>query len=413
MIASETSQAAAGSGFVPEATRTIRDLRVAITKVFRSIPGGVRNSYDVHRYLSLDTKLSWQIYKISSNEEQELALASYVPAPASMKRLMKAARERGIKPELVDELGVAYAGFEHLVETHAGNRTRFNSMAMGLCDMPESPFTDLAHRRAIFNGHSHFWGLQQAAYVVTLIIHPSKTTPGLFNYAQIRGKFGVCRLRPDVDVYLDTIKFANDKGGTDTAARATFEPEATEKYRAPIIPQFCTQPLPEMDTVHRPDGREVTKLVGQSVGRKSTVDFVFGNIWPDTSIGTWLGTNRRGFGNTSKVPYPTALYIIDVLVHRPTFSNLEEHFKVYGNASLEDEPSNIVRARPTLPFREQVTQLRTPADCAYIPEVPIYPELVNYCCNKLEYRMEDLDVYRLKVEYPLMDTMVAVWFHPQ
>lgn len=396
------------SSFVNESVVIVNRLRSALTAMFRHIPEGIRNSYDVHRYFEVDTKLSWQIFKILGAED-ELGLAQHIPAAASMRKLLQAAGKHGVDDKIISDVQQAYDDFGALVKTHAGDRSRFNSMVRGLCIDRSTENTDHRHRKAIFNGYSHFYGAQVDTYSVTFIAKPG-SRPGLYDYAHIRWKSGICRLRADADIVLDTVKFTQAAGDRDHLTRSTFEPESTEHYGAGILSQFSTRPLPKLCTERRADGRTVTKLAGDSVGLKSTVHVAFGHIWHDAPRQTWFGSDQQGFGTAIKIHYPTALMVIDVLVHKSMSDRLEEHYQTYGHVSLQDDVGDVIRNNIKLPSREPVTRLRRTAEYAHIQEVPAYSDMLRYCFDKLQWPMDEFDVYRLRIEYPLMDTMIALWF---
>jgi len=401
--------APSSSSFVKEAVVIVNRLRAALNSMFRHIPEGIRNSYDVHRYFDVDTKLSWQIFKILGAED-ELSLAQHIPATASIKKLLQAAAKRGVEGAIIQEVQLAYEDFGLLVKTHAGNRSRFDSMIRGLCVDRSTEYTDLRHRKAIFNGYSHFYGAQVDTYSVTFIVHPG-SRPGLYNYAHIRWKSGICRLRADADIVLDTVKFTQSPNDRDFHVRSTFEAEPAEQFGTGILPQFSTMPLPQLSMERKADGRTVTKLAGDSVGLKSTVNMAFGHIWRDTPIQTWFNTNRHGFGTAIKIHYPTSLFIIDAIVHKSMTDKLEEHYQTYGHVSLQDDFGDVIQNNIKLPMRQEISRLRRTAEYAHIQEVPTYSDMLRYSFDRMQWQMNEFDVYRLRIEYPLMDTLTALWFY--
>jgi len=98
-----------------------------------------------------------------------------------------------------------------------------------------------------------------------------------------------------------------------------------------------------------------------------------------------------------------------MLVHRPTFPRVVSQIEVYGHCS-GDSPYDIERTHPTLPLAEQIAKLDAGADDARIQGVPQYHEALQHVCDRLSWRLDDFDVYRVRIEYPLLDTLVAMRF---
>src|SRR3954471_21563426 len=159
------------SVFPGEAQEVLRQLRRAVAEMFDSVAGGVRKSRDVQKIFGVSTKLSWQIFKLAGPGDA-MSLAPHVPKAAAMKGLLDAAAKHGVPPHIIDKVRAAYSAFEHLIETHAGDRTSFESMASGLTGSNGAQQTDVQHRKAIFSGHSHCWGSQVDTRIITHLIHP-------------------------------------------------------------------------------------------------------------------------------------------------------------------------------------------------------------------------------------------------
>src|SRR5688572_20328636 len=156
--------------------------------MFDSAHGGVRKSRDVQKLLGVDTRLSWQIFKLAGPGDA-LSLAPHVPSSSSMKRLLEAARERGISATRVDHVRDAYEKFERLVETHAGDRTSFQSMARGRGDHDDIAQTDVRHRKARFQADRHYAGAEVETLLASCFLHPG-AEPGLYDYIPLRCRLG-------------------------------------------------------------------------------------------------------------------------------------------------------------------------------------------------------------------------------
>jgi len=391
--------------FPLEAAAVLRQLRAQISSLFEGIPGGVRKSRDVQKVLGVDARLSWQIFKLAAPGDP-MALAPHVPTAASMRRLLTAAKDHGVAEDKVEGVRKAFEAFENLVETHAGDRTSFDTMARGFSDDENGAQTDIMHRKTIFQGHSHFYGAQTQTLVITQIVHPGKA-PGLYDVAHIRSRLGQRRLRPDADIVVDTVRVTSPNGTAGGLHWDLVDEPASDTYHAPILPAFCTQPLPELRTTQHDDGTIVTELVGDAVGRRSAVDMVFSQILRDVPLTPMMpGTNKLGFGGQVAIVTPTTLLIFDMIIHQPTFQKLALELSVmaYGSAPA------LHTGHPSLklPFSERVVAMGMGSDAVLTREVPRYLELVQYICDRMGWRLEDMAIYRARIEYPMLDTLPTI-----
>ena len=235
---------AASTAFPAEAHDVLRRLRRAVAEMFDHVPGGIAKSRDVQKLFGVSTKLSWQIFKLAGPGDA-LSLAPHVPKEAAMRRVLDGAKKYGVPTGLITEVRDAYSAFEELIQTHAGDRTSFESMASGL-SLGDGAQVDVQHRKAIFRGHSHYWGAQVETRVITHLMHPTDT-PGRYDLAAVRSKFGLRRLRQESEVTVDSIRMYPPPG---TAAHHWdyLDPEVAQRYGAPIIPPGCSKPVPHLRT---------------------------------------------------------------------------------------------------------------------------------------------------------------------
>src|SRR5690242_3329392 len=94
-------EAGLAPSFPAEAVAVLHQLRSAITKLFESVPGGLRKSRDVQKLLGVDARLSWQIFKLAGPGDA-LSLAPNIPGSTSMRRLLDAAKGHGIAERRVE-----------------------------------------------------------------------------------------------------------------------------------------------------------------------------------------------------------------------------------------------------------------------------------------------------------------------
>jgi hypothetical protein len=400
--------------FTEHSGEVLRRLRTSLAELIKTLPGRVRSTGDLQKLLNVDSKLCWQVMKVAGPGDA-MALATFVPTPVPMKRLVRAAANKGVSPSLVEELMSAYRAFEELVSTHAGDRSTFDSMASGATattgagDDDLQP-TALAHRKATFKAHCHYCGMQLDTSMVVAMIHPSAGNTGRFDLANLRGKLGMRRLRANADVIVDrfkSVESANVDGDKDVHEHLYFDPEAFARCGAPVMARFSTDPLPQFNTVHDKDGRSFSSLAGDAVGQLSSVDLVFGEMMPNVPL-MKATESRYGFGGAIGVGCPTMLSVVDHVIHRASFRDLEYRFSTHWQTTTADFSGNT--RGPVLPFRDRINKVEGGLDGARLLEVPNYLELLQFVCDERGWNVDDFDVYRARVEYPLFFSRLWIDF---
>jgi len=222
---------------------------------------------------------------------------------------------------------------------------------------------------------------------------------------------GLRRLRSDAEVVIDTIKVTPPRGNHEDYHCDFLEDDAAQRYGAPILPQFCNQPVAQLRTRPGKDGTVYTELAEDVLGRRGAVNLVFGQVWRNTAPSPAEdGTPRVGWLNRTRIWIPTTSLVIDMLIHRPSLPHVEWESAVFGH-TCEEDLTDAERIHPRLPFREEVTKIEAGIDGARIQGVPRYLDLLRYAADRLNWHLDDFDVYRLQVEYPLIDTMLSTRFN--
>ncbi len=404
--------------FSAESSAVLQRLRTSISDMLNSMPASVRSTRDLQKLFGLDLKLCWLVMKLAGPGDA-LSLAPFVPTAGPMKRFLNAASSYGITPPLLEKISSAYSAFEQQVAIHAGDRMTFESMATGSVGQQSGSDEDLRRadlklRKAGFQMHSHYSGRQLDTYLSASLLHPGKEA-GQFDLAHIRTKLGLRRLRAGADIDVDSFKYTQSMSNVyqeqDSFRRDVFDINAFEQFGAPILPRFCSHPLPRFVATTHPDGKTTTSVVGDSIGLRSSVNLTFGRLLRNVPNEPIAGTNEQGFGQSVSNTVPTMLVIADQLVHRPTFPRVD--FKCETRWAPFKFDSIGERQEGPLPFRERIIRLEAGVDGARTREVPEYIGMLQFVCDQLQWKLEDFDVYRLRIEYPLLHTKISTMFEAE
>jgi len=414
-LTSTTTDRPANTTFFVESGAVMQRLRTGISEMLKAMPNRVRTTRDLQKMFGVDVKLCWQVLKLAGPGDA-LSLAPFVPTPGPMRRFLAAAATAGVDRAVIDQISSAYDAFKEQISIHAGDRPTFEAMATGATGLNDSEDRQKAAvrlRKSNFQTASHYAGVQLDTFLGASFIHPSDT-PGLFNAANLRIKLGIRRLRATANFFVNQTKNVTSdvriEQSKDTFLKGTFDDDSNEKYGAPIIAKFSSNPLPQFSTTSDIDGRTYTKIVGDNVGQTSAVDLVFGQsvFNAPLTLMSMHNTKRTGFGSSLDITTPLTVLIMDKLVHRPSFPNLHQDFTVHW----VDNPAFPAGSETdtALPFHEKLVKLDAGVDGARTHEVPRYIEMLEFVCDRCNWKIEDFDVYRVRVEYPLHYTRIWTKF---
>ncbi|MGC4031142.1 MAG: hypothetical protein QM754_05265 [Tepidisphaeraceae bacterium] len=385
-----------------DSVTVLRRLQAALGRMLAFAPGGITKSRDLQKLLGIDVKLSWQIFRFIGPGDV-LSLSTHIPTAKSFRRLCDSAKAHGADALAVEEVLKAYGVYESLVRRHADDRTSFESMLSALEGNQSDPQADLNHRRAIFTGHRHYWGTQMQTYIVSQFVHPTDK-PNRYDFAHLRSRFGLRRLRANADIFVDTYKLIPPGGGDDNSTREHFDEQAVMTYGAAVLPEFSTHPLPELHTSRMASGVTRTQLVGDAIGRTSSVDMTFGHISRNVPT-EYLPNGDRVFGMGVRITIPMMSVIVNAFLHEDVAEQINASLAVYGHAADRDQVQ-MRQDSITLPFREGISYLGKGVATARNREVLQYTNLLEYVCRHMKWNPDEFNVYSLRLDYPLLDTML-------
>jgi hypothetical protein len=141
--------------------------------------------------------------------------------------------------------------------------------------------------------------------------------------------------------------------------------------------------------------------------KKSRVDLTFGTFVRGGTISRNLEGARHLIATRPRMWLPTKLLVVNLLFHRSTFprDKMFPSLKVYGHAG-QTQPADLADRHGLLPFAERLSYLGTCPGAAHLLEIPRYEEMLRYACDTQQWNIEDFDIYRAKIEYPMLDTTI-------
>jgi hypothetical protein len=394
--------------FTEEAERAIEPLRSALGAIVDQLPGeAIVRPSQLADVLNLDAPLAWRISKVVSARDPFLA-SQYVPGPTGLRNFLRAAARCNVSREATSRAKAAFDDFRRVMKTHAGDRSSFEAMLAG--HVTEDPArVDLAQRKAAFRPLSYIWGVQARTHLHTYVIRASDDE-NFLDLATLRGFVDLRWIRPDVPWRISR-PYTVDVSGRLRAPleRAPLSPgpeDPTQPLDLPLMYDFCSRPLPPM---RRADGSRndmAYQLVEGSVGNTGSLTCFLGEIIRGAEPRYRQGEQRQ-LRLVALPRTPCQALIFDVLIHRDAIGRVAlraEAFSDLFDREIHNQPADFDR----LPLHECVERLGSGGDAVRTPEVPRYPEMIRYALEHLGWPEQEFDVYRLRVPYPPIPTMIRI-----
>jgi len=381
-------------------------LRGALAELLAALPGNVSKGPDLRRVVKLDNKLCWKVVKVAT-AGNPLAAAIHVPSPTNMKSLLKAASARKVPRDRREAVAQAAADFEKLVKDHAGDRASFDSMVSAYGDDPAA--IDLTHKRAAFRANSHICGMQAETQLNCCFLHPAQD-PGMLDIATLRGGLNLRRMRPDATWIVAEARTADNDGVVRREiVREPLDPSQETTHGLAPLRAFCSEPLPRFSTVGGQGGFVLGELAGNRVGNASAITCITADVIRNAASCYQDEHNTHG-ELVAGVHTPCHVLIHDVLIFKGMFGPISPEVCVYDDYWRKMSRGATVPEAVTLATREVVSCLGRGPSVLPTPDVPRYAEMARYAFARLGWDGEQFEVYRCRVEYPVMHSAVVVRF---
>ncbi|MCH7702712.1 MAG: hypothetical protein IID37_13600, partial [Planctomycetes bacterium] len=149
------------------------------------------------------------------------------------------------------------------------------------------------------------------------------------------------------------------------------------------------------------------ELLGNGIGDTAAITCVQGSVVHDAASRYRDEHNRVGT-TAATVCIPSEVLILDFLIREDTFGPITPQAAVYGQLpGMTPQPvSNPERHR--LALDESVIYLGKGPSVLHSPDVPKYPDMARYVFDRLGWDGERFDVYRCRIEYPVVPSEVII-----
>lgn len=379
-------------------------LSKSLSAVLDALPGAPHGPQALATELALDKVLASRVLKAVRSVDP-ISVVHRAPGPEPIRRLLRAAKRKGVDAELVSAGESAVGDFERLIRTEAGDRSSLGAMLSAWLPEARQEF-ELRRKQSAFKAMSQLKGVCADVDCSSVLLAPSDDGVHL-DVVWVLGQYGVQRLRPGT-----TVKFVTRRVEHAAAERRPVDLSGArigdiEDVR---LDQFChAPPAPLIASRH---GEEAQYTLGDSgFGPRSTVDVVLAEV-NRNEIRRYVpaSENRKSYV-FAEVSTPVKLLVFDVYVHRDVYPGSDPELRIYDtHGSGIADPNDSARDVDLFDTVEDLRRLR--ADEVFAGEVPKQRELMNEVFERLDWNRDVFRIYRCRVEYPIYGSQITLVFDP-
>ena len=393
-------------GLEASMTEVGRDLVDAMVTVLAEVPGSPRGPQALATTLGLDKVLTSRMLKATRSRDPMAALHS-APGPEPIRRLLRAARKKGVRSDAVEAAMSAVDRFEALIRDDLGDRAALDAIIAAWLPEARREF-ELRAKQSAFKAMSHIKGAMVELNLGAVVLAPSDDGERI-DVLWLIGLLGLRRLRPEAVVKFSTRRITE---GDSPRTPMTLEGKPAEDLTAARVEAFCEADAAPLD-VRRVGDVMHYMLGGDDFGPRSGRDVVCVEVnRRELPRFVPAGSGRLSYV-FSEVGTPAKSLVLDVLVHESLFTRARPELLIY-DTSLEGVASVNDRSRDAdrVDMVESLQPMGRGASGLRVRTMPRYTDLLSRMLNATGLDEQAFGVHRCEIDYPVYGSQIAVALTP-
>jgi hypothetical protein len=400
-ISSETS------AFLDDAHLVVRGVRRALAEILASVAADPNQPQEISRKFGLDKTLAWKVARVVREHDPSDAVG-LIPRRPSFQLLVAALQKHGATEERISALWTAFDAFEKFVQVHSDDRETLEIM-VGTPRASSGAKRLEAFRKTAFQANSAIWGVRVKLQVCLHMMAPHKGSDDLMSTVTIAGFHDFKRLRPDARWSVATVSnwdVGSDSNTTRPDAIVPIDPALSE-LDAPLLREFCTQPLPAMRSVKLNDGRVRFELTEGPVGNTAAATVLLG--WASRGV---VSRYERYPGEHGEhgvfMSTPAEAIVHDLLVHKSLDFARRPTAHVFSE--LPGGPRYLTdgAAAGVIKCQEELVDLGSEPPDVTTPEFPRYREMTELAAESLGFDLSEFHGHRMRLAFPPIPTLAIL-----
>tara|TARA_R110000737_G_scaffold2923_18_gene9981 strand:+ start:70210 stop:71454 length:1245 start_codon:yes stop_codon:yes gene_type:complete len=394
-----TQKSGSQSGFSQDAVICVRHAQAAFSELLSGAGLGGARPTEIGRIWGLDKTLAWKVSRFSDTEDLVKAV-KHIPGQSGVEIVLKAAQANGVTQERINAVRDANNAFRTFVRQNAGDRRSFEAM---LAAGGQDTAIEIEERRAFYRSGSAIWGVRARVQFLTLMLRPSQVNEDRIDVLQLSGFIDFERLRSDVPWIIRRLWTSDTEGTKDsTFRREALSPQEAGKHALPMIPEFCSKPIPEIHQFEGADGVLYDEIAPGAVGKHGALTCVSGELYHSALPKHWNPENTFGRYELM-LRTPVESVVFDIYVHNELTQFGDFDRSLYG--LLEDRPGTGRGKTHNAPMiAAEPAQRMGPPPSAPIPQcskIRDYGKMIHSSLDRVGWdSVGAFRGYRCELEYP-------------
>lgn len=383
----------------------VHKLRDNLADILGEVGADPTKPQDMARQLGLNKNLTWKVSHILGESDPYMAIP-HIPGKSGLGILVRTLKKNGASAKTLKALRESIDEFERMVEIHAGDRTHLEMMLDSLTHDGEQQRHE-NHRKLSFLGNSATWGVQARVQLTVNFIAPSQS-PDMVDLAWLSGLINFRRLRPDVNWAMASARKSVDDGSLlPLGAIEPIDANFNGSDQAPLMGEYCTDPLPEIRTVSGPESMLRYELMEGPVGNTAAVSCIIGlhgkgfvrrYRCEDDSIGEHI----------ARMSTPVEVLVHDLFVHEELSHAFNPEICLYSQLPGGPMYPMSGRNQGRLPLHEKVIDLGRGTSGLMTLEVPRYKLMLQSVYERLGWDEGKFHGFRFKMRYPPIPSLAVL-----
>ncbi len=388
-----------GAGAVPfseAAGAQIRVVQASWLDLMASVELSGARPTEVSRVLKVDKTLAWKLSRFASEQEVGKAFR-HLPGDAGVEIMFDAVSEHGGDSEKIQSVRTAVTELRAFVKAHAGDRRTFEAMVHSNQPKGQSEVED---RKQLYRASSAIWSVRALTQMLTIVLRPSESKPGMIDVVQLGGLVELERLRSEVPWIVRRLRASNDNDSDQySIKREPLDSSLASEIPAPLFLPYCSSPTPRLRQFTDENGWVYDELEPGPVGRKGATTCILGEKHIAVLPAEWSEENTAGrYSMTVRTPVQSAMF--DLLVHKDLTRFDDAEMVTFG--LLEGRPTAGGGTRHSQPLYdpEPARKLGSPA-LVQSARHGWYAGMVEDAVRRAGWGgLDNFRGYRMDVDYP-------------
>lgn len=377
----------------------------SLRAVLADIPDAPTRAVELSVFLDIDKTLAVRLVG-AIKKQDPLAICHGMPGPRGVRTALTAAAGKGADQKLVDDAEQAVKRFESLVRQLGGSRTAFNTIIGGLLpDVRER--IERTNKKAAFDAMCNLLGHQVDASFVACLIQPAAKGEGC-DSACFAGKVGMRHLTPRVTRMIWAQRCASPLRDNSCSSYSLEREPITRDEDLPIIREFSTHPIPEL-SLHRHGQSVYVALADDETPNPEPTSIFLGSYTPN-SFATHAAPDLSHEFVSYTPAEPAKVSFVDVFVHEDIWPNINPDVSLYRTGARGNLTDAYDREFDRVDMIETIRLLGKGTDRIHTNDVENYAAMVRTVFEKVGWESEKFRVYRVRIDYPLLNAQILISF---